>query len=80
MKNTDRKTGWITSAWVENKANTMYAFYNEFKDESTDTKLLLSPFTNTNHPQKPQNKPLSLQYIPIIIVGFQNLISINPIT
>lgn len=39
MKNTDRKTGWITSAWVENKANTTYAFYNEFKDESTGKKL-----------------------------------------
>lgn len=39
MENTDYKTGWITTAWIEVKKNSTFAFINEFKCDKSGKKL-----------------------------------------
>lgn len=39
MKKTDYKSGWTTTAWIERRKDTAYAFYNEFTDDNTNELL-----------------------------------------
>lgn len=39
MTNTDYKTGWTITAWIESKSDTTYAYYSDFKDKATGKKL-----------------------------------------